>query len=90
MHHLLIPPRWGITTALNPQPTGDGKAAINGDFVMTTDEVQHVVQALRAGGVAIVELHQHASTTNLACSTCTSGPTRTPSPSPRRCTARLP
>ena len=60
MHHMLVPPQMGITTALNFQPTGDGKAAINGDFVMTGDEVQHVIQALRAGGIAIVELHQHA------------------------------
>ncbi len=42
------------------QPTGGGKAAINGDFVMTAEEVQAVIQALRAGGIAIVELHQHA------------------------------
>jgi hypothetical protein len=27
---------------------------------MTAEEVQHVIQALRAGGIAIVELHQHA------------------------------
>jgi hypothetical protein len=27
---------------------------------MTDDEVQHVIQALRASGIAIVELHHHA------------------------------
>ncbi|MFI7640422.1 DUF1259 domain-containing protein [Nonomuraea sp. NPDC049400] len=53
-------PAWGVNTALNFQPTGGGKAAVNGDFVMTAGEVQHVIRALRAGGIDIVELHQHA------------------------------
>lgn len=49
----------GMTTALNFQPTGNGRAAINGDFVMTAEEVQGVIQALRAGGIEIVSLHNH-------------------------------
>lgn len=56
----VLPPAMGVTTAINFQPTGGGKAAVNGDFVMTADEVQHVIQALRAGGIEIVELHNHA------------------------------
>jgi hypothetical protein len=59
MHHRMVPPQMGVTTALNFQPAGGGNAAINGDFVMTADEVQNVIKALRAGGIAIVELHQH-------------------------------
>lgn len=57
-HHIL-PTGLGITTGINFQPLGDKKAAINGDFVMTADEIQHVIQALRKGDIDIVELHNH-------------------------------
>jgi hypothetical protein len=60
MHGMALPPAMGVTTVLNFQPTGGGKAAINGDFAMTGDEVQKVIQALRGGGIDIVELHNHA------------------------------
>lgn len=60
MHGKALPPAMGVTTVLNFQPTGGGKAAINGDFAMTGDEVQKVIQALRGGGIDIVELHNHA------------------------------
>lgn len=56
----VIPPGLGVTTALNFQPLGGGRAAINGDFAMTADEVQHVVAALRHGGITVVSLHNHA------------------------------
>lgn len=59
-HGMALPPAMGVTTSLNFQPTGGGKAAINGDFAMTADEVQKVIRALRAGGIDIVELHNHA------------------------------
>ncbi|WP_246633692.1 DUF1259 domain-containing protein [Pseudonocardia nigra] len=59
MHGRVLPPAMGVTTAINFQPTGGGNAAINGDFVMTADEVQGVIQALREGGIEIVELHNH-------------------------------
>lgn len=55
-----LPPAMGVTTAINFQPTGGGRAAINGDFAMTAEEVQPVIQALRSGGIQLVELHQHA------------------------------
>ena len=54
-----LPAALGFTTALNFQPTGGGRAAINGDFVMIADEVQPVIRALREHGIAIVALHQH-------------------------------
>ena len=60
MDRRVLNPAMGVTTALNFQPTGGGRAAINGDFVMTADEVQDVIEALRAGGIQIVELHNHA------------------------------
>ncbi|KJY42447.1 hypothetical protein VR41_07730 [Streptomyces sp. NRRL B-1568] len=55
----ILAPGLGVTTGANFQPLGDKKAAINGDFVMTADEIQHVIQALRKGGIDIVELHHH-------------------------------
>lgn len=54
-----VPPSMGISTVLNFQPTGNGSAAINGDFVMRADEVDSVISALRAHGIEIVELHHH-------------------------------
>jgi hypothetical protein len=58
-HGMALPAALGFTTALNFQPTGGGRAAINGDFVMTADEVQPVIAALREHDIGIVELHQH-------------------------------
>ncbi|MET8950500.1 DUF1259 domain-containing protein [Streptomyces sp. NPDC004129] len=58
----VMPPALGITTGIHFQPLGDNKAAINGDFVMTAPEVQKVIQALRKGGIDIVELHNHSLT----------------------------
>jgi len=37
----------------------DGLAAVDGDFAMTTDEVQPVLKALRAAKINIVALHNH-------------------------------
>jgi Domain of Unknown Function (DUF1259) len=51
-----------LTTVINFQPVGGGRAAINGDFILTAPEVQKVVQALRAGNIQIVELHSHGLT----------------------------
>jgi hypothetical protein len=39
MEGMEIPPAMGVATAINFQPTGNGKAAITGDFVLTADEV---------------------------------------------------
>ncbi|HEY6794862.1 MAG TPA: DUF1259 domain-containing protein, partial [Kineosporiaceae bacterium] len=55
----VLPPAAGITTAINFQPLGSQRAAINGDFVLTADETQKVIEALRRGGISIVELHNH-------------------------------
>src|SRR3989441_5580956 len=35
-----VPPSMGLATAINFQPTGGGKAAITGDFVLIGDEVR--------------------------------------------------
>jgi len=59
MDGMEIPPSMGVATALNFQPTGGGKAAITGDFVLTADEVNPVIKSLRDGGVEVTALHGH-------------------------------
>jgi hypothetical protein len=54
-----VPPSMGLSTAINFQPTGGGRAAINGDFVMTAGEVDRVISALRENGIQVVALHNH-------------------------------
>lgn len=57
-----IPPSMGLGTAINFQPTGGGKAAITGDFVMVAGEVNAVIRALRENGIEITSLHNHLLT----------------------------
>jgi len=52
----------GVATAINFQPTGGGKAAITGDFVLTGEEVNPVIQALRANGIEVTAIHSHMLT----------------------------
>ena len=49
----------GLATAIGFQPTGGGKAAITGDFVLTGDEVNPVIRALRANGIEVTAVHSH-------------------------------
>lgn len=57
-----IPPSMGTANALNFQSLGDGQAAINGDFVMTADEVDGVIEALREHDIQVVSVHNHMMT----------------------------
>jgi hypothetical protein len=57
-----IPPSMGLATAINFQPTGGGKAAITGDFVLVGSEVNPVIQALQASGIAVTAVHSHMLT----------------------------
>ncbi len=57
-----VPPSMGVATAINFQPTGAGKAAITGDFVLIASEVNPVIQALRGAGIEITALHSHMLT----------------------------
>ena len=52
----------GLATAINFQPTGGGKAAITGDFVLTGEEVNPVIKALRANGIEVTAIHSHMLT----------------------------
>src|SRR6266481_3019934 len=54
-----VPNSMGLSTALNFQPTGGGKAAITGDFVLIGSEVNPVIQALRSNGINVTALHSH-------------------------------
>jgi biotin operon repressor len=56
---ITVPNSLGITTGINFQPTGSGKAAITGDFVMIGREVNPVIKALRQNGIAVTALHSH-------------------------------
>ena len=49
----------GVATAINFQPTGSGKAAITGDFVLIGSEVNPVIRALRENGIEVTALHSH-------------------------------
>jgi len=59
---MVIPPSMGVGTAINFQPTGDGKAAISGDFVLLAPEVNPVMKALREHGIDVTALHSHMLT----------------------------
>jgi len=54
-----VPSSMGVATALNFQPTGNGKAAITGDFVLLNKEVNPVMKALRQNGIAVTAVHSH-------------------------------
>lgn len=49
----------GVAQAINFQPTGGGKAAITGDFVLTGDEVNPVIKALKSNGIDVTAIHSH-------------------------------
>lgn len=56
---IALPPAMGAAIAINFQPTGAGKAAITGDFVLTASEVNPVLRVLRANGIEVTALHNH-------------------------------
>lgn len=56
---MALPPAMGAAIAINFQPTGGGKAAITGDFVLTAAEVNPVLKRLRENGIEVTALHNH-------------------------------
>lgn len=56
---MALPPAMGAAIAINFQPTGGGKAAITGDFVLAASEVNPVLRALRENGIEVTALHNH-------------------------------
>jgi hypothetical protein len=57
-HGVEIPPSM-MNIPLNFQPTGNGRAAITGDFVLIASEVNPVIRTLRGGGITVTALHSH-------------------------------
>ena len=59
---MTVPTPMGSANAINFQPTGGGKAAITGDFVITGDEVNPLIKSLRADGIEVTAIHSHMLT----------------------------
>jgi hypothetical protein len=55
----VVPASMGSAEAINFQPTGSGKAAIAGDFVLVVEEVNPVLRTLRENGIEVTALHNH-------------------------------
>ena len=56
---MIVPPAMGSANAINFQPTGGGKAAITGDFVLIANEVNPMLKALREHGIEVTAIHNH-------------------------------
>jgi hypothetical protein len=54
-----LPPAMGTAIVINFQPTGGGKAAITGDFVVTAEEVNPMILALRENDIEVTAIHSH-------------------------------
>ena len=54
---MVLPNSMGIGTAINFQPTGEGKAAATGVFARLDNEVNLVIPALRNNGIEVTALH---------------------------------
>ena len=54
-----VPPAMGTAIVINFQPTGGGKAAITGDFVVTVEEVNPMILALRENDIEVTAIHSH-------------------------------
>ena len=58
-HGAMVPPSMGTAIGINFEPTGDGRAAATGDFVLVASEVQPVLRDLLAHGIEVTALHTH-------------------------------
>lgn len=58
-HGMAVPVSMGASQAINFQPLGNGQAAITGDFMLTANEVQNVISALRENDIEVTALHNH-------------------------------
>jgi hypothetical protein len=56
---MTIPAPMGSAIGINFQPTGGGKAAITGDFVLLGSELEPVIKALRGSGIEVTAIHNH-------------------------------
>jgi hypothetical protein len=56
---MTVAPAMGTAISLNFQPTGEGRAAISGDFVALGREVEPLLKALQSNGIEVTALHNH-------------------------------
>jgi hypothetical protein len=56
---MAVPPAMVSAIAINFQQTGNGKAAITGDFVLIASEVNPVLRALGDHGIEVTAIHNH-------------------------------
>ena len=56
---MTVSPAMGGANGINFQPTGKGRAAITGDFLVTDNEVNPLIQALRQGDIEVTAIHSH-------------------------------
>jgi len=56
---MAVPPSMGTAIDINFQPTGGGKAAVTGDFVLLGKEVNPVLKTLRQHDIEVTALHSH-------------------------------
>src|SRR5215472_6008030 len=54
-----VPASMGTSISISFEPTGGGKAAISGDFVLLGSEVNPILRALRQHGIEVTALHGH-------------------------------
>jgi hypothetical protein len=54
-----MPAATGVATVINFESTGDGLAAVTGDFALLPAEVEPVISTLRANGIEVTALHSH-------------------------------
>ncbi len=59
MRGMAIPGAMGTAIAINFQGTGNGRAAITGDFVALANEVNPLIKALRENGIEVTAIHNH-------------------------------
>ena len=84
-----VPPAMGTAIAINFQPTGGGKAAITGDFVVTAEEVNPMIRALRENGIEVTAIHSHMLDEQPRLFLSISGPTTMRSSWQKACKQRL-
>lgn len=56
---MAVPAALGSAHAINFQPTGNGKAAVTGDFVALAREVNPLISTLRSNGIEVTAIHNH-------------------------------
>jgi hypothetical protein len=59
MDGMTVPGAMGTAIGINFEPTGGGKAAITGDFVALSSELNPLITALRDNGIEVTAIHNH-------------------------------